>query len=85
LPGRTNPEIFAKSMTAAACGPNSGTLMTSNEESLNTKIVDLFELYNLESEFAFIGLRKTELWSIYYRLQKKERSISGIKDRRLHH
>ena len=43
--------------TAAAGGPNSETLTTSNEESLNTNVVDLFELYNLESEFALFGLR----------------------------
>ena len=58
-----NPEIFSKFMTAAACGPNSEILTTSNEneESLNTKVVDLFELYNLESEFALFGLRMIEI------------------------
>ena len=58
-----NLEIFSDSRTAAPCGPNSETLTTSNEESLNTKVVDLFEIYNLESEFALFGLRMRELWS----------------------
>ena len=47
-----NLEIFSDFRTAASCGPNSETLTTSHEESLNTKVVDLFELYHLESEFA---------------------------------
>ena len=47
-----NREIFSDSRIAAPCGPNSETLTTSNEEGLNTKVVDFFELYNLESEFA---------------------------------
>ena len=49
-----NLEIPSELRTAASCGPNSKTLTTSNKESLNTKVVDLFELYNLESEFAFL-------------------------------
>ena len=58
-----NLEIFSDSRTAAPCGPNSETLTTSNEESLNTKVVDLFELYNLESDCSLFGLRIRELWS----------------------
>ena len=58
-----NLEILSDSRTAAPCGPNSETLTTSNEDSLNTKVVDLFELYNLESKFALFGLRMGELWS----------------------
>jgi len=57
---RSNPqlnlEIFSDFRTAAPCGPNSETLMTYNEESLNTKVVDLFELYNFGIELALIGL-----------------------------
>ena len=50
----------------------------SNGESLNTKIVDLFELYNLDSEFALFGLRMTEIWSKYERCRRKQESpISG--------
>ena len=79
LLGKAIPEIFAKSITAATCGPNLETLTTSNEESLNTKVVDLFELYNLESEFAFIGLRKAKLWSIYYKLQNREGLFRELK------
>ena len=56
-----NLEIFLKFMTAAACGPNAESLTTSNEESLNTKVVDLFELYNLEFEFALLGLQMRKL------------------------
>ena len=58
-----NLKIFSDFRTAAPCGPNSETLTTSNEDRLNTKVVDLFELYNLESEFALFGLRMRELWS----------------------
>ena len=36
-----NLEIFSDSRTAAPCGPNSETLTMSNEESLNTKVVEL--------------------------------------------
>ena len=60
-----NLEIFSDSRTAALCGPNSETLTTSNEESLTTKVVDLFDLYNLDSEFALFGLRMRKLWSKY--------------------
>ena len=58
-----NLEIFSDFRTAAPCGPNSETLTTSKEESLNTKVVDLLELYNLEFEFALFGLRMRKLWS----------------------
>ena len=51
----------------------------SNEESLFTKVVDLFELYNLESEFALFGLQKREIWSNYHQLQNMEVFISGRK------
>ena len=57
----------------------SRTLTTSNEESLNTKVVDLFELYNLGSEFALFGLRKREIWSNYYQLKNMDEIISGRK------
>ena len=64
---QSNPQlnlgIFSDSRTAAPCGPNSETLTTSNEKIVNTKVVDLFELYNLESEFALFGLQMRELWS----------------------
>ena len=60
-----NLEIFSDSKTAAPCRPNSATLTMSKEENLNTKVVDLFELYNLESKFALFGLRMRELWSKY--------------------
>ena len=60
-----NLEIFSDFSTAAPCGSNSETLTTSNEESLNTKVVDLLELYNLEFEFALFGLRMRKLWSKY--------------------
>ena len=60
-----NSEIFSNFMTAAVCGSNSETLTTSNEESLNTKVVDLFELYNLEAEFALFRLQMRKLWSKY--------------------
>ena len=60
-----NLEIFSDFRTAAPCGPNSETLTTSNEESLNTKVVDLLELYNLEFEFALFGLRMRKLSSKY--------------------
>jgi len=58
--------------TAVACGPNSRTLTTSKEENLNTKVVDPFELYNLESEFVLFGLRMRKLWSNTkdYRIRK---------------
>ena len=39
-----NLEILSDFRTAAPCGPSSETLTTSNEESLNIKVVDLFEL-----------------------------------------
>ena len=58
-----NLEIFSDSRTAAPSGPHSETLTTSNEEVRVDKVVDLFELYNLESEFALFGLRMRELWS----------------------
>ena len=60
-----NLEIFSDSRTAAPCGPNSETLTTSNEEGPVDKVVDLFEIYNLESEFALFGLRMRKLWSKY--------------------
>ena len=60
-----NREIFSDSRAAAPCGLKSETLTTSNEESSNTKIVDLFELYNLESEFALFRLRMRKLWLKY--------------------
>ena len=64
---QSNPQlnlgIFSDSRTAAPSGPNSETLTTSNEEGPVDKVVDLFELYNLESEFALFGLRMRELWS----------------------
>jgi len=59
-----NLEIFSDFRTQAACGPNSETLTTSNKESLNTKVVHLFELYNLGSEFAF-WTSDEGLWSKY--------------------
>ena len=64
---QSNPQltlgIFSDSRTAAPSGPNSETLTTSNEEGPVDKVVDLFELYNLESEFALFVLRMRELWS----------------------
>ena len=60
-----NLEIFSDSRIAAPCRPNSETLTTSNKESLNTKVVDLFEFYNLEFEFKLFGIRMRELWSKY--------------------
>ena len=60
-----NLEIFSDFRTAASCGPNSETLTTSNEVSLNTKVVDIFEFYNLESEFVLFGHRMRKLWSKY--------------------
>ncbi|WVZ58932.1 hypothetical protein U9M48_009148 [Paspalum notatum var. saurae] len=39
-----NREIFSDSRTAALCVLNSMSLTTSNEENLNTKVVDLFVL-----------------------------------------
>ena len=60
-----NLEIFSDFRTATLCGPNSETLTTSNEESLNTKVVDLLELYNLESEFALFELRMRKLLPKY--------------------
>jgi len=58
-----NLGIFSDSRTAAPSGPNSETLKTSNEEGPVDKVVNLFELYNLESEFALFGLQMRELWS----------------------
>ena len=75
--GKPNPEIFSELMTAATCGSNSETLTTSNEDSLNTKVVDLFEFYSLESEFALFGLWMKELWSNYNKLQNMGSPISG--------
>ena len=69
--------IFSRFLTAAAWKAISGILTTSNEESLYTKVVDLFELYNLESEFALFGLHKREIWSIYHQRQRMEDSVSG--------
>ena len=69
--------IFSEFWTAADWKAISRILTTLNEESLNTKVVDLFELYNLESEFALFGLRKREIWSNYYQLKNMEESISG--------
>ena len=64
---QSNPQltlgIFSDSRTAAPSGPNSETLKTSNEEGPVDKVVNLFELYNLESEFALFGLWMRELWS----------------------
>ena len=64
---QSNPQlnlgIFSDSRTAAPSGPHSETLTTSNEEVRVDKVVDLFELYNLESEFALFGLQMRELWS----------------------
>ena len=62
---KSNLGIFSDFRTAAACGPYSGILTTSNEESLNTKVVDLFELYNFGIELALIGLYMRKLWSKY--------------------
>jgi len=61
--------IFSRFLTAAAWKAISGILTTSNDKSLYTKVVDLFELYNLESEFALFGLHKREIWSNYHQLQ----------------
>ena len=71
--------IFSRFLTAAAWKAISGILTTSNEESLYTKVVDLFEIYNLESEFALFGLQKREIWSDYHQLQNMEEFISGRK------
>ena len=64
---QSNPQlnlgIFSDSRTAAPSGPHSETLTTSNEEGPVDKVVDLFDLYSLESEFALFGLRMRELWS----------------------
>ena len=64
---QSNPQlnlgIFSDSRTAAPSGLNSETLTTSNEEGPVDKVVDLFDLYNLESEFSLFGLRMRELWS----------------------
>ena len=66
---QSNPQlnlgIFSDSRTAAHSGPNSETLTTSNEESPVDKVVDLFEIYNLESEFALFGLRMRQLLPKY--------------------
>ena len=62
---QTNLGIFSGSRIVAACGPNSETLTTSNKASLNTKIVDLFELYNYGIELALIELNMRKLWSKY--------------------
>ena len=61
-----NLEIFSDPRTATPCGPNLETLTMSNKESLNNKVIDLFELYKLDSEFALFGLWMRELWSKYY-------------------
>ena len=61
--------MLSEFRTAAPCGTNSKTLTTSNEESLNTKVVDLFELYNFGIELALIGLHMRKLWSKYQGLQ----------------
>ena len=64
---QSNPQlnlgIFSDSRTAAPSGLNLETLTTSNEEGPVDKVVDLLEIYNLESEFALFGLRMRELWS----------------------
>jgi len=60
-----NLELLSEFRTATPCGANSKTLTTSNEESPNTKVVDLFELYEIESEFALFGLQMRKLWSKY--------------------
>ena len=71
--------IFSEFLTAADWKAILGILKTSNKESLFTKVVDLFELYNLESEFALFGLQKREIWSDYHQLQNMEEFISGRK------
>ena len=60
-----NLEILSEFKTATPCGVDSKTLTTSNEESLNAKVVDIFELYTIVSEFALFGLQMRELWSKY--------------------
>ena len=65
-----NLEILSEFKTATLCAANSKTLMTSNEESLNTKVIDLFELYKIESKFALFGFQMRNLWS--KKVQNKE-------------
>ena len=77
--GRQSTLKFSEFLTAAAWKAISGILTTSNKESLYTKVVDLFEPYNLESEFALFGLLKREIWSNYHQLQNMEEFISGRK------
>ena len=58
-----NLEIFSKFRIATPCEADSETLTMPNEEGPVDKVVDLFEIINLESEFALFGLRMRELWS----------------------
>ena len=51
-----NLEIFSKFRTVTPSEANLDTLTTSNEEDPVDKVVDLFELYTIESEFALFGL-----------------------------
>ena len=60
-----NLEILSEFRTATLCGANSKTLTTSNEEIPNTKVVDLFKFFKIESEFALFGLQMRKLWSKY--------------------
>ena len=56
-----NLELLSEFRTATPCGANSKTLPTSNEENPNTKVVNLFELYKIESEFALFGHQTRKL------------------------
>ena len=47
-----NLEVLSEFRTATPCWPDLETLTTSDGESQNTKVVDLFELFTIESKFA---------------------------------
>jgi hypothetical protein len=70
------PEISAAqrspSSNSLSCGAFLEIKMAFSEVPMTTKVVDLFEYYNLESRNVQFGVRTMEISSSEYRAAKKE-------------
>ena len=53
--------MLSKFRTVTLCGPDLETLTMSDGECQNTKVVDLFEIFTIESDFALFGFQKRKL------------------------
>ena len=56
-----NLEIFSEFRIVTPCRADLETLTMSDEESLNNKVIDLFELFTIESEFVLVGFQTRKL------------------------